>query len=309
MPIDASRRWAEDETLITDRVVVPLVERKDTQQLKSLSRARGRAAAANDDDNSKKSKTGMHYYTFGVDLGFGVTVTKVQGMNAERVLVDLESPSWSVAMLYVAMSRVRQRAHVRILKPSEHARERLRQLEFDSDLVRWWYEKVRDVLKRACAELLSRRSANSSVLCVPHSVQQAASASERTRRQRRRRRRRLLLLLLPRPLLLPLLPLLLLLRRLLLLLLRRRLRQAPGRRTGHHGWSRLSTATSGSTASTVMGTVSCVLLRGSWMVADYLPTIRATPKCAGSWSPMLQTRLASASSSTSSLTICRRTRV
>ncbi len=150
MACDESKRsnWAKDETLLTDRVVVPLVERKDTQPLKSLSAGRGRAAAATDDDNAKKSKTGMHYHSFGVDLGFGVTVTKVQGMNAERVLVDLESPSWAVAMLYVAMSRVRQRAHVRILKPSEHSRQRLRRLEFDEDLVRWWHEKVRDVCQR-----------------------------------------------------------------------------------------------------------------------------------------------------------------
>lgn len=59
-----------------------------------------------------------------------------------HLIVDLESKQWTVAALFVAASRVRMGDNLRFLQSSEEARDRLLALEFDPELVRWWYEKV-----------------------------------------------------------------------------------------------------------------------------------------------------------------------
>ena len=70
-------RWLPDETLLAGKVVIPLLERKDTQLLKSMSLARARVAAGSLDEGASRSKQGMQYHTHGVELGFGITVMKV----------------------------------------------------------------------------------------------------------------------------------------------------------------------------------------------------------------------------------------
>ena len=138
------------------RVVIPLLERKDTVPVKSVTAARARAATAaaagNDDDapTSKSRKQGLQVHGYGVELGFAMTVMKMQGQNVARVVADLESSQWTVSALYVACSRVRFGAHLRFLPLSARARKHLLDLTFDDSLVRWWYDKVRGA-RRRCA--------------------------------------------------------------------------------------------------------------------------------------------------------------
>ncbi|MFY7871366.1 MAG: AAA family ATPase, partial [Limnohabitans sp.] len=51
----------------------------------------------------------------GVDLMFACTLWKVQGLTLARVIIEVTKGSgWSLPLLYTALSRVRQRAHVRV---------------------------------------------------------------------------------------------------------------------------------------------------------------------------------------------------
>src|SRR5690606_12112956 len=96
-----------------------LPEQREPRSLKSAKAYSARGS---------KSKKGLQYYGYGVELGFAVTNHKVQGRTLSRVLVDLESSGHaqhSVSSLYVAISRVRSSAHVRSLcslSPSARAR-------------------------------------------------------------------------------------------------------------------------------------------------------------------------------------------
>jgi len=123
--------WPADETLVAGRVVIPVLEERDTKPIKSIAQPSGPGAK-------------LCLYRFGVELAFSITAHKVQGKTLPRVIVDVNGcgvgkAQLTVASLYVALSRARSRAHVYFLEaPSQASRRRLNNLRFEENLVRWW---------------------------------------------------------------------------------------------------------------------------------------------------------------------------
>jgi hypothetical protein len=132
---DVVATWPADETLVVGRIVIPLLEQRKPRRIKSIVGPSAAAATA-------KRRSGLCYYGYGVELGFGITNNKVQGQTLQRVIVDLSASGrarHSVSSVYVACSRVRRCDHLRVLPLAPASRQKLLALEFDASLVRWWH--------------------------------------------------------------------------------------------------------------------------------------------------------------------------
>jgi hypothetical protein len=116
--------WPQGWSLSPTTVVVPMMMLKAEEELKI---------------HNKELK--LSYYSYNVDLAFCLTFHKVQGMTLDRIIIDLNSPALpkvTCASLYVAISRVRQGNHIRLLAPLEPARQKeLLGLQFRTDLLQW----------------------------------------------------------------------------------------------------------------------------------------------------------------------------
>lgn len=116
--------WPRGHSLSTSAVIVPMMILKTEEDLKM---------------HNKELR--LSYYSYNVDLAFCITFHKVQGMTLDRIIIDLNSPALpkvTCASLYVALSRVRQGNHIRLLAPlNDVRRKELLNLEFRTDLLKW----------------------------------------------------------------------------------------------------------------------------------------------------------------------------
>lgn len=86
----------------------------------------------------KNKHTRLQFSDFAVELGFAVTYHKSQGKTLQRVVLVLDGRGTiKLGGLYVAISRVRSGAHLRMLQLSDKARKQLCKLKFDKKLVDW----------------------------------------------------------------------------------------------------------------------------------------------------------------------------
>ena len=88
------------------KLVTIIVEMADSKRLQRVTRSQ----------SSSHSYEGKTYYrtTFPLTLAYAMTVHKSQGATMDFVLVDIED-AFSPGLLYVALSRVRTRKHLRLL--------------------------------------------------------------------------------------------------------------------------------------------------------------------------------------------------
>jgi hypothetical protein len=105
--IDAAT-WPASSTLVPGHVVIP-VEKQSTWQTTTALHA------------GSHSSHQVSAKPHGVELGFAITFHKVQGKTLARVILDLNkrpfTPSVGFSALYVAITRVRRNADMRVLRP------------------------------------------------------------------------------------------------------------------------------------------------------------------------------------------------
>jgi hypothetical protein len=100
--------WPASSSLVPGQVVIP-VEKQTTWQTTTALHV------------GSHSPHQVSAKPHGVELGFAITFHKVQGKTLARVILDLNkrpfTPSVSFSALYVAITRVRRNADMRVLKP------------------------------------------------------------------------------------------------------------------------------------------------------------------------------------------------
>lgn len=122
-------QWPANQTLLADRVVVPIFPKRSTDIL----RVRGCGRF--------KLPGNVTVHSHAVELGFSETYEKVQGKTLDKIILDLNEPPTrplQLPALYTGITRVRKGSDLKILPVSPgHTLQHLIKLKLDQKLTCW----------------------------------------------------------------------------------------------------------------------------------------------------------------------------
>ena len=131
LPQEIAKNWPPDSTLVPGEVVIPIGLCTSKTRIKAKCQFQNKLYKGNVDLTEHR-----------VEFGFVVTFHKVQGKTLNKVILELNKrpfqPSLTFNMLLVALSRVKSREGIRIVKlRTGNNLDYLKQLKRDSDLRIW----------------------------------------------------------------------------------------------------------------------------------------------------------------------------